>query len=88
MPRGINIYFIGLTTRKANNEDESKSLSGIYLKMHKARKKTGHLKNNKLPKLSEILDERDIKMAEALVRKEEWLKDRKGIYLLESFSRH
>lgn len=34
------------------------------------------------------LDNRDIKMAEAIIQKDKWSKDRRGIYLLKSFTGH
>ena len=52
--RGISICLDSLTTRKSNNED--KSLSDLYPKTHYALKQSDNLKNNRLPKLDEIID--------------------------------
>jgi len=86
VPRGISIRLAGLTSREADNENTS--LSDIYPKTHKALQKAGYLKNSKLPKLGEILDKRDFEMAESSIRQEEWSKDKRSVYVLESFSGH
>ena len=66
----------------------SYSLSDIYPKTHTALKKAGYLRNSKLTKLGEILDGRDIDKEESSIRKEEWSKDKRSVYLIESFSGH
>ena len=63
VPRGISIHLAGVTSHEAGNED--RILSDIYPKTHTALKKAGYLRNNKLPKLGEILDRQMLVEAEA-----------------------
>ena len=86
VPRGISIHLAGLTSRKA--EHENRSLSDLYPKIHTALKKAGYLRNNKLTKLGEILDKRDMDMAEYSIQQEEWSKDKRSVSAMESFSGH
>ena len=66
----------------------NKSLSDIYPRIHTALKKAGYLRNNKLPKLGEILDKQDMDMAESPIQKEEWSKDKRSVYVMGSFNMH
>lgn len=85
VPRGVSIRLAGLTTRTAANENSS--LSSLYPKVHATLKKSGHLKgDSRLPKLGTILNNREREIMEAQLRKEEWKKDKRNVYILARYS--
>ena len=81
IPRGVSIRLAGLTTR--TKENEQKSLSTLYPKVHEAMKKSGLLKGDAtLPKLGTILDKRMEERMASEMRKEERKKDKRNVYLM------
>ena len=81
VPRGVSIRLAGLTSR--TGESENKSLSDLYPTIHESLKSAGYLRGgNKLPKLGDLLDRREQEKIEAELRREEWKKDMRNVYLL------
>ena len=85
--RGVSIRIAGLTTRTATNSNVS--LSKAYPGIHGALKAAGYLADDsQLPKLGEILNNRERERMQSLRKKEEWQKDKRNVYCMSAYSGH
>jgi hypothetical protein len=85
VPHGVSIRLAGLTTRTAQNENES--LSDIYPDVHSALQKSGYFTGEKkLPSLGQVLDNREREQMASQLRKEERKKDKRNVYVLSRWS--
>ena len=85
IPKGVAIRLGSLTTRTSKNEN--KSLSILYPIAHQALLDAGLLKiEERLPKLGELLDEREKEQISTAMKAKARKKDKRNVYISDSWS--